>query len=337
MNTKIIHLHDKSKLASPVPNQISESSLFLVEPISNTKSDDPNVNHIIKEYIKDPNARFVIEFSAGALGGAVSRTVTAPIDRLKTIFQVNSVDMKSSELNIMKMCSYMLKEGKWQGLWRGNLVNVLKTAPENAIRLATYEKFKHLLNENKEKTFKEKLACGSAAGFVSTLILYPLKTVKTIMNLGKTGEFKSIADCINKIYEVHGLKAFYRGLVANSIAIIPATGVDLAVYETLKKKYALYQEKNEVNFAEKIAIGCFSSSIGNFFVYPLILARTRLQSNRDPSETTIKLLKYILKRDGLAGLYRGFFLHILKIGPAAGISYYTFEAVTKEFSLNSLN
>jgi solute carrier family 25 phosphate transporter 23/24/25/41 len=114
----------------------------------------------------------------------------------------------------------MIMEGNWAGLWRGNFVNVIKTAPENAIRLATYEKLKQLLNKNtnkKHNTFSEKLMCGSAAGFIGTLVLYPLKTVKTIMNLGKTGEFKSIADCINKLYVSHGLKAFYRGLLANSI------------------------------------------------------------------------------------------------------------------------
>lgn len=113
-------------------------------------------------------------------------------------------------------------EGNWAGLWRGNFVNVIKTAPENAIRLATYEKLKQLLNKNtnkKHNTFSEKLMCGSAAGFIATLVLYPLKTVKTIMNLGNTGEFKSIADCINKLYVAHGMKAFYRGLLANSIGI----------------------------------------------------------------------------------------------------------------------
>lgn len=234
----------------------------------------------------------------------------------------------------------MIIEGKWQGLWRGNFVNVIKTAPENAIRLATYEKLKAILNENKkikQSSFQEKLMCGSAAGYLATLVLYPLKTVKTIMNIGKTGEYKSIADCIYKIYEVHGMKAFYRGLIANSIAIIPSAGIDLATYETLKQKYSQYRNKSEPNVVEKIILGNLSSGIGNFVVYPLLFARTRLQSNKNPNETTINLLLKVYRNHGLAGMYRGFFLHILKIGPAASISYVTFETVTKSFSLNSLS
>jgi solute carrier family 25 (mitochondrial phosphate transporter), member 23/24/25/41 len=188
----------------------------------------------------------------------------------------------------------------------------------------------------KENSFNEKLLCGSAAGFLATIILYPLKTVKTIMNLGNTGEFRSIADCISKVYNAHGLKAFYRGVIANSLAIIPSAGIDLAMYETLKHRYSSYRHKSEPNVMEKLFLGNLSSCIGNLVVYPLLFARTRLQSNRNPSETTIKLLLHVWKKDGLPGMYRGFLLHILKIGPAASISYVTFETITKAFSLNSL-
>ncbi len=152
----------------------------------------------------------------------------------------------------------MLVEGKWQSLWRGNLVNVLKTAPESAIRFSVYEKLKSTLNRNrhvKVNPIEEKLACGSAAGLISTLCLYPLKTVKTMMNLGRSGEYKSIAHCIELLYEKYGLRGFYRGLVCNSVAIVPSTGIDLAAYETSKKVYSDFMNKSEPNNTEKVVIG----------------------------------------------------------------------------------
>lgn len=240
-------------------------------------------------------------------------------------------------MDLRKLWVWMINEGKWHGLWRGNLVNVIKTAPESAIRLATYEKLKGLLNKNRSDiTFNDKLLCGSTAGLIATLVLYPLKTVKTIMNLGNTGEFKSICDCINKIYKSHGLKAFYKGLLANSLAIIPSAGIDLATYETLKQNYSKFRNKQEPNVLEKIVLGNVSSCVGSSIVYPLLFARTRLQSNRNPTETTMRLLMHVWRKDGVRGMYRGFLLHILKIGPAASISYVTFEGVTKAFSIKSL-
>lgn len=263
---------------------------------------------------------------------------TAPIDRLRTVYQVESVDKKHNELKLRKVWVWMLKEGKWTGLWRGNFVNVVKTAPESAFRFAAYENFKQLLDKDRASiSFNEKFLCGSAAGFVSTLMLYPLKTVKTLMNLGTTGEYRSICDCICKTYTKFGLRSFYRGLIANSIAIVPSTGIDLATYETLKKYYSNSMKKKEPNVIEKLILGNFSSCIGNLIVYPLLFARTRLQSNRNPCEKTLSLLAKVWKRDGLPGVYRGFFLHILKIGPAASISYITFEHVTKAFQINSLS
>lgn len=154
----------------------------------------------------------------------------------------------------------MILEGSWQSLWRGNLVNILKTAPESAIRFAAYENLKSFCNRNrviKVNPVEEKLLCGSAAGFVATLTLYPLKTVKTMMNLGKSGQYKSIADCISQVYEHHGVKGFYRGLVCNSIAIIPSTGIDLATYETTKEFYSKFMGKSQPNNTEKVLIGNF--------------------------------------------------------------------------------
>ena len=59
---------------------------------------------------------------AGGLSGAVSRTCTAPLDRVKIFLQVNI----ESKLTIVSAIKNMVKEGGVKSLWRGNLINVLK-------------------------------------------------------------------------------------------------------------------------------------------------------------------------------------------------------------------
>ena len=233
----------------------------------------------------------------------------------------------------------MIQEGSYGSLWRGNLVNILKTAPENAIKLVAYEQFKQHLrasNTSQTNTVSEKFLCGSTAGLIAQFSLYPLKTVKVVMNLRETNEYKSIADCIVKLYKRHGIRAFYRGLVPNSLAIMPCSGIDLAAYETIKLKYSQYRNKTEPNVFERLLIGNISSGLGNLVVYPMIFLRTRLQSCRNLNETTMNLFVQVWKKDGIMGMYRGFFLHILKIGPCASISYITFEYFNKIFDINSL-
>ena len=69
----------------------------------------------------------------------VSRTCTAPLDRLKIFFQVQSMKTGGERMTVMSGFRHMLKEGGVQSLWRGNGVNVLKIAPESAIRFYAYE------------------------------------------------------------------------------------------------------------------------------------------------------------------------------------------------------
>ena len=72
---------------------------------------------------------------AGAVAGAVSRSCTAPLDRLKVFLQV-----RGSEFNSLSLCfRHLLAEGGWRSMWRGNGINVLKIAPETALKFMAYE------------------------------------------------------------------------------------------------------------------------------------------------------------------------------------------------------
>lgn len=56
--------------------------------------------------------------AAGAVAGAVSRTCTAPLDRLKVFLQV-----QTNRVKIKDCFSYLLKEGGIRSFWRGNGTN----------------------------------------------------------------------------------------------------------------------------------------------------------------------------------------------------------------------
>lgn len=85
--------------------------------------------------------------AAGGIAGAVSRTCTAPLDRLKVFLQVQPTKQK---INDCFRC--MLREGGVTGLWRGNGINVLKIAPESALKFAAYEQVKRLIKGDSKHT-----------------------------------------------------------------------------------------------------------------------------------------------------------------------------------------
>jgi solute carrier family 25 phosphate transporter 23/24/25/41 len=111
---------------------------------------------------------------AGGVAGAVSRTCTAPLDRLKIMLQVHG---GRKSLKILDTVKYMLKEGGIRGFWRGNGMNVLKIAPESAIKFGAYDFIKRLIrgDEDRDLHLYERFLAGSLAGGVSQSVIYPME------------------------------------------------------------------------------------------------------------------------------------------------------------------
>ncbi|XP_056630347.1 calcium-binding mitochondrial carrier protein SCaMC-2 isoform X2 [Diorhabda carinulata] len=276
--------------------------------------------------------------AAGGVAGAVSRTCTAPLDRLKVFLQVNP-----SRQKIVDCFQNMLKEGGARGLWRGNGINVLKIAPETAIKFAAYEQVKRLIKGDSQHVLSiyERFVAGALAGGFSQSAIYPLEVLKTRLALRKTGQYKSIADAAYKIYVTEGLRSFYKGYIPNILGIIPYAGIDLAVYETLKKKYFKTHSSNEQpSFWTLLACGSASSTLGQMCSYPLALVRTRLQAHVshpsvDPSSGTMTgVFRSIIEREGFFGLYRGITPNFIKVMPAVSISYVVYEYSSRLLGVN---
>lgn len=222
--------------------------------------------------------------AAGGVAGAVSRTCTAPLDRIKIFLQV-----QSSRATISESFQYMLKEGGIRSFWRGNGINVLKIAPESALKFAAYEQIKRLIrhNENRPMSIYERFAAGACAGGISQTAIYPMEVLKTRLALRKTGQYSSILDAAIKIYKNEGVRSFYRGYMPNLLGIIPYAGIDLAVYETLKNHYLSQYENKQPSFWVLLACGSVSSTLGQVCSYPLALVRTRLQAQGKSTHTII--------------------------------------------------
>ncbi|XP_076170051.1 short Calcium-binding Mitochondrial Carrier isoform X2 [Ptiloglossa arizonensis] len=264
---------------------------------------------------------------SGGVAGAVSRTCTAPLDRVKVYLQVHG----TQHCKIMSCFRYMLREGGRTSLWRGNGINVLKIGPESALKFMAYEQIKRAIkgDDVRELGIYERLMAGSLAGGISQSAIYPLEVLKTRFALRKTGEFSGLVDATKKIYKHGGLKSFYRGYIPNLMGIIPYAGIDLAVYETLKNRYLRTHDKNEQPpFWILLLCGTASSTAGQVCSYPLALVRTRLQADLSSDKipnTTIGVLKDIIRKEGYRGLYRGLTPNFLKVAPAVSISYIVYE------------
>ncbi|XP_051849146.1 calcium-binding mitochondrial carrier protein SCaMC-1-like [Antechinus flavipes] len=267
---------------------------------------------------------------AGGIAGAVSRTSTAPLDRMKVMMQVYG--SKSSKMSLLGGFKQMVKEGGIRSLWRGNGVNVIKIAPETAVKFWAYEQYKKLLTKDGAKLGNtERFISGSMAGATAQTFIYPMEVLKTRLAVGKTGQYSGMFDCAKKILKYEGVKAFYKGYIPNFLGIIPYAGIDLTVYELLKNYWLEHHAEDSVNPGVFVLLGCgtLSSTCGQLASYPLALVRTRMQAQAmvegGPQLSMIGLFKRIITQQGILGLYSGITPNFMKVLPAVSISYVVYE------------
>ncbi|XP_075414967.1 mitochondrial adenyl nucleotide antiporter SLC25A24-like isoform X1 [Tenrec ecaudatus] len=269
---------------------------------------------------------------AGGVAGAVSRTSTAPLDRLKIMMQVHG--SKSEKMNLVGGFRQMVKEGGIRSLWRGNGTNVIKIAPETAVKFWAYEQFKKWLSFDGAKVGNpERFISGSLAGVTAQTCIYPLEVLKTRLAVGQTGQYSGVIDCGKKLLKQEGVKALFKGYLPNVLGIIPYAGIDLAVFELLKNYWLEHYAKNSVNPGVMILLGCcaLSNTCGQLASFPLHLLRTRLQAQahvKGGSITSmIHLIQEIYHKEGKRGFFRGLTPNIIKVLPAVGVSCLAYETV----------
>ena len=116
-------------------------------------------------------------FLAPGIAGCVSRTSTAPLDRIKTIYQARGG--RAASTGIVGSFRHMLKEGGVISMWRGNGINCIKIAPEQAFRFQAYEAYKRVFFKKDGSTeplaMHEKFTAGALAGATSQTLIYPME------------------------------------------------------------------------------------------------------------------------------------------------------------------
>eukprot|EP00730_Choanoeca_flexa_P015548 TRINITY_DN7166_c0_g1_i1.p1 TRINITY_DN7166_c0_g1~~TRINITY_DN7166_c0_g1_i1.p1 ORF type:complete len:563 (+),score=85.81 TRINITY_DN7166_c0_g1_i1:208-1896(+) len=262
-------------------------------------------------------------FAAGGIAGAVSRTCTAPLDRLKLLMHVTA---GKKQFTMREGFLHMRQHGGFASMWRGNGVNVLKITPESAIRFFVWDKAKSLIyssDDPAQVAFFERLAAGSIAGVTAQVSIFPLEVVKTRLATCHTGVYKGIFHCVSSLYKEGGLRMFYRGLQPAIVGVVPYAGIDLAVYDALRSTYQKhYDESHPI---ATLVFGVVSSTCGQLISYPFALVRTRLQADSKNQNGMLAELRAVYRMGGVRALYRGWGANLLKAAPAVSISYLIFE------------
>ncbi|OAD77859.1 hypothetical protein PHYBLDRAFT_108718 [Phycomyces blakesleeanus NRRL 1555(-)] len=283
---------------------------------------------------------------AGGLAGGVSRTVVSPMERMKILFQIQGPEPAAYQ-GIVPTLTKMWREEGFMGFMRGNGTNVVRIVPYSASQFAAYEYFKALLMEpgKTELDTTRRLTAGAGAGVVSVASTYPLDITRTRLSVqsarigssmrdggGAAGSKKlpGIIPTMVSIYKNEGgIRGLYRGLWPTTLGVAPYVALNFQCYEVLKI-YLIPPEVDQSSVSRKLLCGALAGSIAQTITYPLDVLRRRMQVTGMASieykyTGTWDAIKTMVQKEGILSLYKGNMANYLKVAPAIGVSFVTYE------------
>lgn len=272
---------------------------------------------------------FLVDFLIGGVSAAVSKTVVAPIERVKLLLQVQDANKNIPvEMRYNGIGDCFRRVAAEQGIaafWRGNLANVIRYFPTQALNFACKDFYKKTLcpyNPKKEpfKFFIGNCASGGAAGATSLCFVYPLDFARTRLaadvGSGKEREFNGLVDCLKKVASNDGVGGLYRGFGISVIGIIAYRASYFGMFDT--GKVILFEDIKKANFfamwgfAQVVTVGAGIVS------YPLDTVRRRLMMTSGKKgadkmyDGTIDCFRKIYKDEGGRAFFKGCLSNVIR-------------------------
>jgi solute carrier family 25 (adenine nucleotide translocator) protein 4/5/6/31 len=261
----------------------------------------------------------------GGTIGAISKTIMAPVERIKLLMQTQDSNPKvlSGEVKrytgIVDCSNRVRAEQGVLAFWRGNLVNCLRYAPQQGSALA----FNDFLNKafpNYDsrtdfwKSFGIKLFSGGLAGAIANTICYPFDFARTRLasdlSAGK-GQFNGIFDCIWTTIRNQGLTGLYTGWSVTVMGAFVYRAGQLGCFKQIQDLNPYQKDKGTLGAISSFLAVTVARTIVMPFNYPFDTVRRRMMlESEKPKENRIYRGSFdcfvqVFRKEGTKGMYKG--------------------------------
>ena len=319
-------------------------------------------------------ATFLTHLVAGFCGGALSRTVTSPLNVVQVRKMTNQLTGSS------KLVPSLVKIARTEGvktLFAGNATMVLRYGPSKGLNFATFHFFNSNLHaivekrrekrrtaeasksssKNRRRTARKsvevleqpekkkdqeisiKMLAGALCGVSACLLLYPLDAYATRKAAGKiaenfTGPF-SVPLGVHHVVKKEGYGGLMRGLTPALLAISPEAALTFGTYDIIAEWYKDTFDKEYCEPHVSMCVGAISATTGQLAAFPMELIARKAATNRFALSFHDTFRLMAMNR-GIGSLYKGAKVAATKCLPMSAVSFATYEIV-KHLILSSDN
>ncbi|XP_028811500.1 mitochondrial glutamate carrier 1 isoform X1 [Denticeps clupeoides] len=180
-----------------------------------------------------------------------------------------------------------------------------------------------------------KLINGGVAGLIGVTCVFPIDLAKTRLQNQQNGSrlYTSMSDCLVRTIRSDGIFGMYRGAAVNLTLVTPEKAIKLAANDFFR--HHLSQDEQKLTLFREMLAGCGAGTCQVIITTPMEMLKIQLQDagrieaqrkmagaggplgdhvKRKPP-TALQLSRELLKRRGIAGLYKGLGATLLRDVP----------------------
>ncbi|KAJ2725735.1 coenzyme A transporter [Coemansia sp. Benny D115] len=269
------------------------------------------------------NTRYAVQtLVIGGIAGCTAKTVVAPLDRVKILFQTHNarfVKYAGTHFGLFRASAAIYREYGVRGLFQGHSMQLARIFPYAAIKFMSYEQLKIALGRRINDQHVRNFLAGALCGVVSVAASYPLDMIRVRMAYLTPDDgapVQRVRAVARMIYQEpayrFGLLNFFRGFPLTLMGIVPYGGVSFLTHEyftaLLRGRFAQVAAKpgdehggsdgggsqrgrrrrrkvRELKAGAELAAGGLSGICAQTASYPFELVRRRMQiaGAHDPS------------------------------------------------------
>eukprot|EP01060_Flectonema_neradi_P002918 TRINITY_DN1182_c0_g3_i2.p1 TRINITY_DN1182_c0_g3~~TRINITY_DN1182_c0_g3_i2.p1 ORF type:complete len:287 (+),score=43.23 TRINITY_DN1182_c0_g3_i2:45-905(+) len=236
-----------------------------------------------------------------------------PLERMRMLMQVqatNTTFEKSSFKSIFHTLRHFKSENNWLSPWRGAPTTIVRWLPTQYIILSLHHHMKGCIPESTGKGgYGARFLSGAVTALAASLIWsYPLDVIRQQVATREAGTWRHSA---YRVYELHGIRGYYRGFLINTPGLMTFRAIQLGGWDLVKEHYGK-EAWDKKSRPVKIFHGQLISLLGSLLGYPYDTIRRNVISY-DGNGSTIELVKRgILRSGGIRSfLYAGYSARVL--------------------------
>jgi solute carrier family 25 (adenine nucleotide translocator) protein 4/5/6/31 len=275
---------------------------------------------------------FFENFMLSGVAAGVSKTAAAPIERVKLLVQNQDEMIKQGRLaepykGVVDCVQKTLRTEGVIPFWRGNLANVLRYFPTQALNFAFKDTIKAMFKVDKNAPqyvkFGTNIASGGLAGSLSLTLVYSLDFARTRLAndaKGKGGErqFNGLIDVYAKTLKTDGIQGLYRGFTISCVGIFIYRGMYFGLYDSLKPILLGADASVLWSFLLGWGVTIFSGLMS----YPIDTVRRRMMMTSGSAvkyKGSVDCAVQVIKSEGFMSLMKGAGANILRGVAGAGV------------------